>query len=88
MGSASASIKLTGIDWSEQKRVQMDGGVPSDTTVGEVLSEMVRAMQLPATTPYAAYYQGRKLNRADTIESAGLENEAEIVLSPEVTAGG
>jgi hypothetical protein len=89
MASATVTIRrLRGIDWSGQKMVEINGdGIPPDTTIGEVVAEMIRAMNLPPNTPYAAYYKDRKLNRAETVEAVGLETDAEITISPEVTAG-
>ena len=89
MANTTVTLKsLTGVDWSGHKKVEINGdGVPGDTTVGEVLAEMVRAMQLPHSTPYAGYYQDRKLNRSDTVQEAGLQDYGEILIAPEVTAG-
>jgi hypothetical protein len=89
MTNSTVALKsLKGVDWAGQKKVEINGdGIPADTTVGEILAEMVRTMQLPHSTPYAGYYQDRKLNRADTVEEAGLQDEGEILIAPEVTAG-
>ena len=88
MENATMSIKrIKGVDWAGQKHVEIQEEVPKDTTVGEVVTEMIHAMGLPSSTAYSAYYQGRKLSRSETVIDAGLEDEAEITVSPEVTAG-
>ncbi|MCI0421030.1 MAG: EsaB/YukD family protein [Acidobacteria bacterium] len=91
MGTASVVInKLWGVDLSGHKRGAIDGidgGIPLDTTVGEIVSDMSRALNLPRDTTYHAEYQGRRLNRSETLEEAGLEDEALLTLHPEVTAG-
>ena len=91
MGTASVVInKLWGVDLSGHKRGAIDGlngGIPQDTTVGEIVSDMARALNLPRDTTYHAEYQGRRLNRSETLEEAGLEDEALLTLYPEVTAG-
>jgi hypothetical protein len=88
MATASLVInRLQGRDLSGREPAVVSGEIPVDTTVGEIVSEMVRALSLPRDTTYSAEYQGRKLNRSDTLEEAGLEEGAELVLHPEVTAG-
>jgi hypothetical protein len=91
MESATLVInRLWGVDLSGQKRSAIDGlggGIPLDTTVGEIVSDMARALNLPRDTTYHAEYQGRKLNRSETLEEAGLEDESLLTLHPEVTAG-
>ena len=91
MGSATVVInRLLGVDLWGHKRGAMDGldgGIPRDTTVGEIVSDMARALNLPRDTTYHAEYQGRRLNRSETLEEAGLEDESLLTLHPEVTAG-
>jgi len=91
MGTASVVInKLWGVDLSGHKRGAIDGlngGIPRDTTVGEIVSDMARALNLPRDTTYHAEYQGRRLNRSETLEEAGLEDAALLTLYPEVMAG-
>lgn len=77
---------LTAVDFSGQRRVPL-AAVPIQATVGEVVSEMARALELPRDATYHAEYQGIKLNRSDTLQEAGLEDDAEVTLYPEVTAG-
>ena len=80
--------KLKGVDWSGQKQIELNGqGIPPDTTVSEVMAAMVRLMELPGNTPYSLFYKNQKLNRSETIEEIGIENEDEVVVAPEVTAG-
>ena len=91
MGSGTVVInRLWGVDLSGHKRGAIDGidgGIPLDTTVGEIVSDMARALSSPRDTTYHAEYQGRKLNRSETLEEVGLEDESLLTLHPEVTAG-
>ena len=88
MTTASMPINtLQGRDLSGRGPAVVTGEIPMDTSVAEIISEMTRALSLPRDTTYNAEYQGRKLNRSDTLEEAGLEEGAELVLHPEVTAG-
>ena len=88
MNATNLGIKtLKGVDLSGMKTAVIDGDIPADATIGEIVSEMTRAMSLPRDTTYHAEYQGRRLNRSETVMEAGLEDDAEIRLHPEVTAG-
>ena len=89
MSTASLPIHtLRGRDLSGRGPAVVAGDIPMDTPVAEIISEMTRALSLPRDTTYNAEYKGRKLNRSDTLEEAGLPEGAELVLHPEVTAGG
>lgn len=84
--SANLIENLAFVDWQESKRVRLDK-VPSSATVGEVLSTAVRAMELPFKSAFQAAFRGRQLNRAATLEEAGIGTDAEIRVLPEVSAG-
>ena len=61
--------------------------VPSTATVGEVVSEGAQAMQLPFTSFFQAVLRGRELNHSDTLDEAGVREDDQIELVPEVSAG-
>ncbi len=88
MDAATAGdfVKITARDWEGARKVHLDD-VALTTTVGQVVGESVRALQLPFGDWYQALFKGRELNHSDTVEEAGLDNEGEIELVPEVSAG-
>jgi phosphoribosylaminoimidazole-succinocarboxamide synthase len=79
-------VNITARDWEGARTVHLDD-VANSTTIGEVVIESVRALQLPFTDFYQAVFRGRELNHSDTVEEAGLDSEGEIELVPEVSAG-
>ena len=81
---AAISLKVT--DWNRSRRAELSG-VPSDSTVGELLSDVREAMSLPRETPYHLIYGGQKLHRTLTLEEAGIEEGEEVTIAPEVSAG-
>jgi hypothetical protein len=80
------ALNLAVWDWSRSRSAELSG-VPSDLTVGELLSEVKEEMQLPTDTPYHLIYDGEKLNRAFTLDEIGLADDAEVTIAPEVSAG-
>ncbi len=88
MDAATAGdfVSITARDWEGARRVHMDD-VARNSTVGQVVGESVRALQLPFSDFYQAVFRGRQLNHGDTIEEAGLDSDSEIELVPEVSAG-
>jgi phosphoribosylaminoimidazole-succinocarboxamide synthase len=84
--TAGSFVNITARDWEGARKAHLDD-VSSTTTVGEVVVESVRALQLPFQDFYAALYRGRELNHGDTLEEAGLDSDTEIELVPEVSAG-
>jgi hypothetical protein len=83
---ASEFINLVAKDWEGTRRAHLDE-VHRGTTVGEVVSESARALQLPFQNFYQALFRGRELNHGDTLEEAGVVTDGEIELVPEVSAG-
>ena len=55
------------------------------TKVGEVAEAIRERMQLPRGS-YAVYLGDRKLNRSATLADAGVGQDSELELSPEVKA--
>ena len=79
-------VSIRARDWEGARTVHLDD-VARESTVGQVVGESVRALRLPFSDFYQAVFRGRELNHSDTIGEAGLENESEIELVPEVSAG-
>ena len=73
-------------DWEGAHRAHLDS-VPRDTTVGQVVSEAVRALQLPLKTSFQAVFRDRELSHAETLEEAGVTTGDELELMPHVSAG-
>ena len=88
MDAATAGdfVSITARDWEGARRVHLDD-VARTTTVGQVVGESVKALQLPFSEFYQAVWRGRELNHSDTIEEAGLDGASELELVPEVSAG-
>jgi hypothetical protein len=82
----AAALSLAVRDWSRSRNAELSG-VPTDITVGELLSEVKEEMQLPRETPYHLLYGGQKLNRNLTLDEIGIEDDAEVTIAPEVSAG-
>ncbi len=79
-------VSITARDWEGVRKVHLDDVVRT-TTVGQVVGESVRALQLPFSDFYQAVFRGRELNHSDTLDEAGLDSDSEIELVPEVSAG-
>lgn len=79
-------LNIKARDWEGRNLVNLPD-VARTTTVGEVVAESVRALQLPFKSFYQAVFRGRELNHSDTLDEAGLESDSEIELIPEVSAG-
>jgi hypothetical protein len=81
-------VHIRARDFDGTRRVDLDS-VPRSATVGEVVQECVRALQLPFESFYHALFRGRELPHADTLAEVGLRGgeEAELELVPEVSAG-
>ena len=79
-------MSITARDWEGARRVHLND-IARDTTVGHVVGESVRALQLPFRDFYQAVFRGRELNHSDTLGEAGLDSACEIELVPEVSAG-
>ena len=86
VATANDLVTIHARDWEGARKVHLED-VARTTTVGQLVGESVRALQLPFRDFYQAVFRGRELNHSDTIEEAGLDNESEIELVPEVSAG-
>ncbi len=88
--SASATtpelVSLVASDFEGSRKAFLED-VPSTATVGEVVSEASRLLQLPFKNWYQAVFRGRELNHGETIGESGLSTDDEIELVPEVSAG-
>ena len=88
--SASATtpefVSLVASDFDGARKAVLKD-VPSTATVGEVVSEASRLLQLPFKNFYQAVFRGRELNDGETIRESGLATNSEIELVPEVSAG-
>lgn len=73
-------------DWEGTRRARLES-VPRSATVGELVSEAVRSLGLPAQRFYQPLLRGRELRGSDTLEELGIETDSEIELLPQVTAG-
>jgi hypothetical protein len=82
----ATGLKLAVSDWSRTHTANL-WDIPADITVGELLTEVRDEMQLPRETPFHLLYDGQKLNRTLTLEEIGIEDDAEVTIAPEVSAG-
>ena len=89
MGDTNGSISaLSVVDWNRQRRVQFNGEIELDSTVSEIVAEALHKFDdLPRNVPYAAVLDGRKLNKSDSLAEAGVKENSELMLAPEVSAG-
>lgn len=94
MTAAAATLNLTARDVSGQRRFRVRDVRP-DTTVQELISRLTHRLGLPlkdsvgAPQAFHAFLErdGRHLRSSEEIGKA-LHNEDEIVLHPDVQAGG
>jgi hypothetical protein len=56
-------------------------------TVGELLAEAKVELGLPPRTPYHVVHNDTKLSHGLTLEEVGVQDEAEVTVAPEVSAG-
>jgi hypothetical protein len=69
--------------------------VPDDVIVGELLPELVSALELPTTGPDGrpmSYRMdskalGRELQEEETLSDAGVPDEDRLMLTADITAG-
>ena len=85
-GPASEFINLVAKDWEGTRRAEL-ADVHRGTTVGEVVTASARELDLPFQNFYQALFRGRELNHGDTLDEAGVDQDGEIELVPEVSAG-
>ena len=84
----SGISSLSVVDWNRTRRVSFEGQVESDSLVSEIVTEAIHKLNLPSNVPYSAVHEGRKLNAGATLAEAELGSEPEVVITPEVSAGG
>ena len=84
--SPAGFLDLVMRDWEGNRQAVLEN-VPRDATVGEIVSESAKALELPFKNFFQAVVRGRELNHGDTLDEAGLRNADEIELVPEVSAG-
>ena len=79
-------VNLRFTSWEGNRTAMLDD-VMRDATIGEVLDEARRAMELPIDSAYKALLDGRVLNHMDTLADVGIESDAELEIAPDVQAG-
>ncbi len=82
----STLLTLSFHDWEGTRRAEVDG-LPASATIGEALTEAVRALGLPLQTFYQAFRGDRRLNETETIQEAGVEAGDQLRILPDVSAG-
>lgn len=85
--STSGLVNVSFTDWEGTRRAYLEG-VPLNATVAEILDEAARTMDLAADTSYRALFDGRNLNRGETLDEIGITSDVEMEIIPEVSAGG
>lgn len=81
-----ATLALEVTDWNASRRAELPE-VPDDLEVSNLIDEVREALNLPRDTPYSLIHDGQKLNRADTLQEAGVRTGEELTIAPEVSAG-
>ncbi len=64
--ATSSLLELSFNDWDGTRKAELEG-VSGNTTIGEALTEAVRALGLPMQTFYQAFRGDRRLNVADCL---------------------
>jgi hypothetical protein len=88
---ADATVRLQ-LPNGDVKKVEM----PNDVPIGELMPELIMALQVPITGPDGRYMSyrldsmalGRPLKESETLSGAAVPAEDRLTLSPIVTAGG
>ena len=73
-------------DWEGIRKAHLED-VPRNATLGEVIDQAARIMELDDGSTYHAFIGERALNDGETLEEAGVVWDAEIEIAPEATAG-
>jgi hypothetical protein len=85
--------QLNVVDWSRQKKAILSGEIQPDTRIGDITGMAIHALNLPKNVPYSAFVTSgngekqRKLNKTDTVSDIALNDDAELMVAPEVSAG-
>ena len=81
------TLALDVVDWNGSRRVTL-GDVPADVTAGEIIDNDIRdAFALSGGATYHLLYNGEKLNRNQTLEELGVEDNSQLEVAAEVSAG-
>jgi hypothetical protein len=83
MQTATATLRLS--DWDQTWAYKLYA--PWDKTVSEVIMETLREIGIPLDTPFRALQRGRQLPDLETLRDAGVEEDVDIRLIPDVVAG-
>ena len=84
--TATDVVNLTFVDWEGSRRAHLDG-IPTGSTLGQVVAEASRALQLPFQSYFHAVLRGRELPHGDTGGELGISATDELEIVPEVSAG-
>jgi hypothetical protein len=83
---AEAITRVRVVDWTGQRSVTLNGNfLTDDMTVGEVAEKAREELRLPRG-PFGVYLGDQRLSRSATLAEAGVVQDAELELSPEVKA--
>lgn len=78
-------VDLVAAAWDSSRSVALEK-VARDMTVGEMVTESAKLLELPVA-PYHAVFRGRQLNNGDTLDEVGVKSRDRVELVPEVSAG-
>ncbi len=87
------SIHITVTDISGSRRCDVEA--PDDVTIDRIIALLIERMKLPMNSPdgqimvYKLHHRrtGRQLLDSQSLADARVENEDELRLQPEITAG-
>jgi len=74
------------VDWNQISKVTFQDVAP-ESLVSELVAESLLKLDLPRNTPYGAVVDGRSLNGNESLASAGIGENSEVMLTPRVVAG-
>jgi hypothetical protein len=81
------TLTLDVVDWNGSRHAAIED-VPSDVTAGEIIDNEIReAFALSAGATFHLIYNGEKLNRNQTLEELGVEDNSSLEVAAEVSAG-
>jgi hypothetical protein len=81
------TVTLEVVDWNGSRRVALED-MPADLTAGEIIDNEIReAFALGAGATYCLLHNGTKVNRNQSLSELDLEENAELEVAAEVSAG-
>jgi hypothetical protein len=89
MSTAQAPTELFNLtfhDWQSARSATLEG-VSRGATVGQVVAQATKSLELPFASFYRAVWEGRELNHGSTLEEEGIEHDEALDLVAEVSAG-